>query len=270
MSVLADYQYFLQVCCYVSIHLYILQNILTDVKWVLSWVYALYLSLATVKGNGTESVISARCTQPFTFPGISLGENSAHQLLISPGTLYCRVDRGTMGWEVCPTLLHLIISVPLPALPPATLPPSVQFYWLTLPPSVRHSWLSLPPSVRHGWLFLATISQTRLTFPCHQQSDTADFSLPPVSRTPCPVAPNVLDIQSVHLRAIYSVHFRWMNIAVCKQMSGWLILDTVHLWKPTHSWTLYHFCHSISIFIKHISLFQQMWYDTFWCDKTLS
>ena len=76
---------------------------------------------------------------------------------------------------------------------------------------------SLSPSVRHGWLFLATISQTRLTFPCHQQSDTADFSLPPVSRTPCPVAPNVLDIQSVHLRAIYSVHFRWMNIAVCKQ-----------------------------------------------------
>ena len=118
--------------------------------------------------------------------------------------------------------------------------------------------------------FLATISQTRLTFPCHQQSDTADFSLPPVSRTPCPVAPNVPDIQSVHLRAIYSVHFRWMNIAVCKQMSGWLILDTVHLWKPTHSWTLYHLCDSISIFIKHISLSQQMWYDTFWCGKKLS
>ena len=44
MSVLADYQYFLQVCCYVSIHLYILQNILADVKWVLSWVYALFKS----------------------------------------------------------------------------------------------------------------------------------------------------------------------------------------------------------------------------------
>ena len=240
------------------------------------------LSLATVKGNGTESVISARCTQPFTFPGISLGENSAHQLLISPGTLYCRVDRGTMGWEVCPTLLHLIISVPLPALPPATLPPSVKFYWLlhchrqsdTADFPCHHQSdtadFSLSPSVRHGWLFLVTSSQTRLTFPCHQQSDTADFSLPPVSRTPCPVATNVLDIQSVHLRAIYSVHFRWMNIAVCKQMSGWLILDTVHLWKPTHSWTLYHFCDSISIFIKHISLSQQMWYDTFWCGKKLS
>ena len=234
------------------------------------------LSLATVNGNGTESVISARCTQPFTFPGISLGENSAHQLLISPGTLYCRVDRGTMRWEVCPTLLHLIISVPLPALPPATLPPSVKFYWLLhCHRQSDTADFSLPPSVRHGWLFLVTISQTRLTFPCHQQSDTADFSLPPVSRTPCPVAPNVLDIQSVHLRAIYSVHFRWMNIAVCKQMSGWLILDTVHLWKPTqwkptHSWTLYHFCDSISIFIKHISLSQQMWYDTFWCGKKLS
>ena len=118
--------------------------------------------------------------------------------------------------------------------------------------------------------FLATISQTRLTFPCHQQSDTADFSLPPVSRTPCPVAPNVLDIQSVHLRAIYSVHFRWMNIAVCKQMSGWLIVDTVHLWKLAHSCILYHLCDSISIFIKHISLSQQMWYDTFWCGKKLS
>ena len=251
------------------------------------------LSLATVKGNGTESVISARCTQPFTFPGISLGENSAHQLLISPGTLYCRVDRGTMGWEVCTTLLHLIISAPLPALPPATLPPSVKFYWLlhchrqsdtadfpchrqsdTADFPCHHQSdtadFSLSPSVRHGWLFLATISQTRLTFPCHQQSDTADFSLPPVSRTPCPVATNVLDIQSVHLRAIYSVHFRWMNIAVCKQMSGWLILDTVHLWKPTHSWTLYHLCDSISIFIKHTSLSQQMWYDTFWCGKKLA
>ena len=40
-----------------------------------------------VKGNGT---------QPFTFPGISLGENSAHQLLISPGTHYCWVGRGTV------------------------------------------------------------------------------------------------------------------------------------------------------------------------------
>ena len=127
------------------------------------------LSLATVKGNGTESVISARCTQPFTFPGISLGENSAHQLLISPGTLYCRVDRGTTGWEACPTLLHLIISVPLPALPPATLPPSVKFYWLLPLATVSQTRLT----------FLATISQTRLTFPCHHQSDTADFSLPP-------------------------------------------------------------------------------------------
>ena len=235
------------------------------------------LSLATVKGNGTESVVSARCTQPFTFPGISLGENSAHQLLISPGTLYCRVDRGTMGWEVCPTLLHLIISA-LPGLPPATLPPSVKFYWLlhwhrqsdTADFPCHHQSdtvdFSLSPSVRHGWLFLATISQTRLTFPCHQQSDTADFSLPPVSRTPCPLAPNVLDIQSGHLGAIYSVHFRWMNIAVSKQMSGWLILDNVHLWKPTHSWTLYHLCDSISIFIKHISFISAnvIWYFLMW------
>ena len=128
---------------------------------------------------------------------------------------------------------------------------------------------------------LATICQARLTFPCHQQSGTADFSLspavrhadfslPPVSRTPCPVATNVLDIQSVHLKAIYSVHFRWMNIAVCKKMSGWLIFYPVHLWKPTHSWTLYHLCDSISIYIKQISLSQHMWYDTFWCGKKLS
>ena len=135
----------------------------------------------------------------------------------------------------------------------------------TLPPSVKFDWLlhchhqsgtadfSLSPAVRQGWLFLVT-----------------SISLPPLSRTPCPVVTNVLDIQSVHLRAIYTVHFRWMNIAVCKQMSGWLILDTVHLWKPTHSWTLYHLCDSISIFITQISLSQYMWYDTFWCSKKLS
>ena len=191
------------------------------------------LSLATVKGNGTESVISARCTQPFTFPGISLGENSAHQLLISPGILYCRVGRGTMWWEVCRTLLHLSISAPLPALPPATLPPSVNHCWL-LPCHLQSNSIDfyIATISQTRLTFLATISQARLTFPCHQQSDTADFSLPPLSRTPCPVVTNVLDIQSVHLRAIYTVHFRWMNIAVCKQMSGWLILDTVHLWSP--------------------------------------
>ena len=191
-----------------------------------------------------------------------------------------------MGWEVCPTLLHLSISAPLPALPPSVnhgwlLPchlqsNSIDFYIATISqtrltfPCHQQSGtadFSLSPAVRHGWLFLVTSSQARLTFPCHQQSDTADFSLPPVSRTPCSVATNVLDIQSVYLRAIYSVHFRWMNIAVCKQMSGWLIFYPVHLWKPTHSWTLYHLCDSISIYIKQISLSQHMWYDTFWCGK---
>ena len=60
------------------------------------------LSLATVKGNGTESVISARCTQPFTFPGISLGENSAHQLLISPGYPLLQGGQGHHGMRSLP------------------------------------------------------------------------------------------------------------------------------------------------------------------------
>ena len=179
------------------------------------------------KGNGTESVISTRCTQPFTFPGISLGENSAHQLLISPGTHYCWVDRGNMGWEVCPTLLHMSNSAPLPVLPPTTLSPlslatmSQSCLTLTLPPYLHCHHQSNMINY-----CLATISQTRLTLSCHQ-SDTADFylatsqtrltfALPPMSRTLCPFAPNVLDIQHLHLRAIYIVHCSWVNIAVCK------------------------------------------------------
>ena len=138
--------------------------------------------------------------------------------------------------------------------------------WLTfaLPPSVRHGWLSLPPSVRHGWL-LATISQTRRT-PCHRQSDTADFALPPMSRTPCPVVTNVLDIQHLHLRALYTVNFSWMNIAVCKQVSGSLSLDIVCIWKLTQSWTLYHLCDAISIAIKQMSLSHHMWHIC-WCGR---
>ena len=130
---------FLMCVSHWSIHLYDLQNMLTDLKWVPSWV-----CLLTLKGNGTESVISARCTQPFTFPGISRGENSAHKLLISPGTHYCWVDRGTMGWEVCPTLLHMSNSAPLSALPPTTLSPlsfatmSQSCLTFALPPSVKH------------------------------------------------------------------------------------------------------------------------------------
>ena len=106
-----------------------------------------------------------------------------------------------------------------------SLPPSVKHGWLSLPPSVRHGWLSLPPSIRHGW-----------------------HSLPPLSRTPCPVVTNVPNIQHLHLRTLYTVHFSWMNIAVCKQVSGSLTLDIVCIWKLTQSWTLYHFVR----FHKHI------------------
>ena len=219
--------------------------------------------LLTAKGNGT---------QPFTFPGISRGENSAHQLLISPGTHYCWVDRGTMGWEDGPTLLHMSNSAPLPGLPPTALSPLsfATMSWLcltlALPPLANHTWrlpchhiyiatlsqtwltIALPPSVKHGWRLPAT-SQTRLT-----------FALPPMSRTPCPIVPNVLDIQHLHLRAIYIVHCSWMNIAVCKQVSGWLILVIVYTWKLTYIWTLYHLCDSISICIKEMSLSHHMWW----------
>ena len=199
-----------------------------------------------------------------------LGRSQHFELLISPGTLYCRVDRGSMGWEVCPTLLHMSSSAPLLSLPTSTLsvlsfalPPSVKHGWLllchhqsntvdfTLPPSVNHDWfLPFPPSANHSWLVhchhqsirinycLATISQTRLT-----------FALPPVSRTPCPFVPNVLDIQNLRMRAIYIVNFSWMKIAVCKQVSGSLISDIVYTWKLTQSWKLYHLCNSITILI---------------------
>ena len=188
-----------------------------------------------------------------------------------------------MGWEVCPTVLHMSNSAPLPVLPPTSLSPlsfatmsqscltlslaTISQSCLTLPchhiyiATVSQTWLTiaLPPSVKHGW-----------RLPCHQ-SDTADFylatsqtrltfSLPPMSRTPCPVAPNVLDIQHLHLRAIYIVHCSWMNIAVCKQVSGWLTLDIVYTWKLMYSWTLYHLCDSMSIFIKQMSLSHHMWW----------
>ena len=130
-------------------------------------------------------------------------------------------------------------------------------------PTISQTWLTfaLPPSIRHGWL-LATISQTRLT-PCHHQSDTAD-SLPPMSRTPCPVVTNVLDIQHLQLRALYTVHVSWMNIAVCKQVSGWLTGYCLHMEAHTQSWTLYHLCDSISISIKQMSLSHHVWYIC-WC-----
>ena len=94
--------------------------------------------------------------------------------------------------------------------------------------TISQPWLSftLPPLANQDQLLHCHHSQTRLTFtlppsvnqdqllPCHLQSDTAHFfALPPVSRTPCPVVSNVLDIQHMHLRAIYIVHFSWMNIA---------------------------------------------------------
>ena len=114
-----------------------------------------------------------------------------------------------MGWEVCPTLLHMSNSAPFPALPPW-----VNHGWLfTLPPSIRQSWLldchhqsdtadlylatisqsrltvTLPPSVKHGWLLR-----------CHHQLDTADICLATMSRTPCPVVANVLDIQHLQMK----------------------------------------------------------------------
>ena len=147
----------------------------------------------------------------------------------------------------------------------------------TLPPSVNHrSTISLPPSVKHGWLlpchqqsdttdFPCHHQSVTTDFPCHHQSDTAD-SLPPMSRTPCPVVSNVLDIQHLHLRALYSVHFSSMNIAVCKQMSSWLIVDIVYKWKLTHSWTLYHLYDLVSIFIKQMSLCHRVWHIC-WCGR---
>ena len=117
-----------------------------------------------------------------------------------------------------------------------SLPPSVKHGWLSLPPSVRHGWLSLPPSIRHGWFSLPPSVRHGW------------HSLPPLSRTPCPVVTNVLDIQHLHLKTLYTVHFSWMNIAVCKQVSGSLTLDIVCIWKLTQSWTLYHFVQ----FHKHI------------------
>ena len=120
------------------------------------------------------------------------------------------------------------------------------------------------PPVRHGWLlpclqsdtanFYLASSQTRLTFALPPST------LPPMSRTPCSVVPNVLNIQHLHLRAILVVHCSWMNIAVCKQVSGWLTLDIVYTWKLTYSWTLYHLCDFISIFIKQMSLSHHVWW----------
>ena len=139
--------------------------------------------LLTAKGNGTQA---------FTFPGISHRDNSAHQLLISPGTHCCWVDRGTMGWEVCPTLLHMSNSAPLPALPPTALSPLfvchhelIMFNFSLATISQSRLMFTLPPYLhchRQSNMInycLATISQTRLTFtlppvrhrwllPCHQ------------------------------------------------------------------------------------------------------
>ena len=236
----------------------------------------------TAKGNGTESVISARCTQPFTFPGISLGENSAHQLLISPVPI-------TAGWAEAPWdekfAQHFYTWVTVLPYQPCHQQPCHHY---RLPPWVNHVWrlpchhiyiatisqtrltIALPPSVKHGWRlpchqsdtadFCLATSQTRLTFVLPPTSQTRlTFALPPMSRTPCPVVTNVLDIQHLRLRAIYTVHCSWMNIAVCKQVSGWLTLDIVYTWKLTYSWILYHLCDPISIFIKQISLSHHLW-----------
>ena len=135
---------------------------------------------------------------------------------------------------------------------------------------------ALPP-VKHGWLLpchqsdtadfcLATTSQTRLTFALPPPVRHGWLSaLPPMSRTPCPVVSNVLDIQYLRLRAIYIVYCSWMNIAVCNQVSGCLTLYVVYIWKLTYSWTLYHLCDSISISIKQMSLSHHVtWYLPMW------
>ena len=137
---------------------------------------------------------------------------------------------------------------------------------------------ALPPLVNHAWLYLATISQLQINYFFATISQTwLIFALPPsvrhgwlslpsMSRTPCPVATNVLDIQHLHLRALYIVHFSRMNIAVCKQVPGSLTLDTVCIWKLTQSWTLYHLCDAISISIKQMSLSHHMWHIC-WCGR---
>ena len=103
---------------------------------------------------------------------ISWGRIQHFELLISPGTHYCWVDRGSMGREVCLTLRHMSNSAPLPVLPPTTLSPLVSHVDVCLA-TMSQSCLTfaLPPLVNHAWLYLATISQTQLT-----------FSLPPLVR----------------------------------------------------------------------------------------
>ena len=190
---------------------------------------------------------------------VYLGENSAHQLLISPGTHYCWVYRGTMGWEVCPTILHLSNSAPF--LPPWVLPPWVNHVLiLALPPYLHCHHQSNMINY-----YLATISPNTVDVCLATSQTRLTFALPPMSRTPCPVAPNALDIQPLHLRAIYTVHCSWMNIAVCKQVSGWLTLHIVYIWNLAHSWTLYNLCDSISIFSKQMSLSHHVrWYLLMW------
>ena len=64
--------------------------------------------------------------------------------------------------------------------------------------------ISLPPSACHRQL--ATISQSRLTLPCHQCLELLIL---------CLVAPNALDMRKEHPIAIYMVHCHWMKVAVC-------------------------------------------------------
>ena len=54
---------------------------------------------------------------PWYWNSLLYGENSVHflqlmpftifQFFVPPGTHYCWVSRGSMEWEVCPTLLHM-------------------------------------------------------------------------------------------------------------------------------------------------------------------
>ena len=115
-------------------------------------------SLATVKGNGTESVLSARYTQPFTFPGISCGEN---------------FSTSAADFTRYPLLLGEQRHHGMRSLPNT----STLEYQCSFTSLATNNLVTIIV-----WFSLATSSQSLLTFPCYHQSDTADFSLRPSVR----------------------------------------------------------------------------------------